>query len=180
MKILVVYCSSHGTTTKAALQLKKQLKGDVIVLNLNKAKLHSDLELFDAIIIGGSIHTGSVQGRIKKFIKEHLPVLKTKKIGLFICCMRDGKVAQDQFESAYPDGLRETAVATGIFGGEFLVSKMNFFEKQLVKRVGGVTTDTSRIDVNAIKEFADLFNRTLTPSVQVAESPYLVSDQVQI
>jgi len=180
MKILVVYCSSHGTTTKAALQVKKQLKGDVIVLNLNKAKLHSDLELFDAIIIGGSIHTGSIQGRIKKFIKEHLPVLKTKKIGLFLCCMREGEIAQKQFESAYPNELRESAVATGIFGGEFLVSKMNFFEKQLVKVVGGVTTDTSRIDEAAIKEFADLFNRSLTPSVQVSESTYLIADQVQI
>ncbi|MGM0902148.1 MAG: flavodoxin domain-containing protein [Bacillota bacterium] len=180
MKVLIVYCSSHGTTTKAALQLKKQLEGDVIVLNLNKAKLHSDVDLFDAVIIGGSIHTGSVQGRVKKFIKENLSVLSTKKIGLFLCCMREGQIAQNQFQSAFPEELRDRAVATGIFGGEFLVSKMNFFEKQLVKRVGKVTTDTSRIDEEAIEEFAGVFNTKQSVALCIAQSPYLVTEEMQL
>jgi len=180
MKVLIVYCSSHGTTTKAALLLKKQIKGDVIVLNLNKAKLHSDVDLFDAVIIGGSIHTGSVQGRIKKFVKENLSVLKTKKIGLFLCCMREGQIAQEQFENAYPLELRERAIATGFFGGEFLVSKMNFFEKQLVKRVGKVTADISRIDEQAIGEFADSFNTKQGAALCTAQSPYLVTEEMRL
>lgn len=180
MKILIVYCSSHGTTTKAALLLKKQLKGDVIVLNLNKAKLHSDVDLFDAVIIGGSIHTGNVQGRVKKFVKDNFSVLVTKKIGLFLCCMQEGQIAQEQFVNAYPEELRDRAVATGIFGGELLLSQMNFFEKQLVKRVGRVTTDTSRIDEQAIEEFADLFNTKQSAAVCVAQSSYLVTEEMRL
>jgi menaquinone-dependent protoporphyrinogen oxidase len=180
MKVLIVYCSSHGTTTKVALQLKRQLKGDVIVLNLNKAKLHSDVDLFDAVIIGGSIHAGSVQGRVKKFVKENLSVLKTKKMGLFLCCMREGHIAQEQFDNAFPVELRERAIATGIFGGEFLVSKMNFLEKQLVKRVGKVTTDTSRIDEQAIEDFATLFNTKQSVPVCVAQTSYLLTEEMRL
>lgn len=181
MKTLIVYCSSHGTTTKAALLLKKKLEGDVVVLNLNRAKLQSDVDLFDAVIIGGSIHAGHIQGKIKKFMKENRDVLMKKKIGLFLCCMREGELAKEQFENAYPLDLREIAVATGFFGGEFLVSKMNFFEKQIVKRVSKVTTDTSRINERAIGEFAYLFNskQSLAAALTVAHSPYRVTEELR-
>ncbi|MBM4764500.1 flavodoxin domain-containing protein [Bacillus sp. B15-48] len=158
MNTLIVYCTSHGTTTKAAISLKKQLDGEVIVLNLNQAKLHSDIELFDSVIIGGSIRVGRIQGKIKKFIKQHEENLYDKKIGLFLCCMRDGEVAEEQFEGAFPMSLRERAIAKGLFGGEFLFSKMNFFERQIVTKISGMSADISLIDEYAIKEFANCFN----------------------
>lgn len=158
MKTLIVYCSSHGTTGKAAHMLRKHIEGEVVVLNLNQTKLQSDLQIFDSVIIGGSIHAGNIQSKVKKFIKENHEVLLTRNIGLFLCCMREGEIASEQFENAFPAELRERAIATGIFGGEFLVSKMNFFEKLIVKKVSGVTEDTSKIDVQSIEDFAKAFN----------------------
>ncbi|MBS8266553.1 flavodoxin [Mesobacillus boroniphilus] len=159
MKSLIVYCSTHGTTAKATHLLRKQIEGDVIVINLDKTKLHSDLELFDSVVIGGSIHAGSIQGKIKKFMKEHEDVLERKNLGLFLCCMREGQEAHLQFENAFPPNLREAAIAKGLFGGEFVFSKMNFFEKIIAKSVSGETTDLSKLDVGAINEFANTFNR---------------------
>jgi menaquinone-dependent protoporphyrinogen oxidase len=54
------------------------------------------------------------------------------------------------------------SIANGIFGGEFLVSKMNFIERQIVKRVSGVTEDTSNLDTTAIMTFVMKINATLT------------------
>ncbi|RSD26781.1 flavodoxin domain-containing protein [Mesobacillus subterraneus] len=159
MKSLIVYCSTHGTTAKAAHVLRKQIEGDVIAINLDKTKLHSDLELFDSVIVGGSIHAGSIQAKIKKFIKENEEVLKRKNLGLFLCCMREGKEALQQFEHVFPPGIRESAIARGMFGGEFIFSKMNFFEKVIAKSVSGGTTDLSNLDEEAIREFADTFNK---------------------
>jgi menaquinone-dependent protoporphyrinogen oxidase len=158
MSSLIVYCSSHGTTSKAALLLRKELEGDVVVVNLNRTKLHSNVGLFDTVIIGGSIHAGSIQGKVRKFIKENRDDLMTKNIGLFLCCMREGQEAQQQFENAFPGTLRVRAVAKGFFGGEFLFSKMNFFEKQIVKRVVGITEDTCKLNSQAIQEFAQALN----------------------
>ncbi|MCM3585487.1 flavodoxin domain-containing protein [Mesobacillus maritimus] len=155
MKVLIAYCSSHGTTTKAALLLKKKLVGDVVVVNLNTTKLQSDLELFDAVIIGGSIHVGGIQGKVKKFMKENDTVLRRKKLGLFVCCMREGEDAKQQLEHVFPVELREHASKIGVFGGECSMSNLNFIEKQLVKRVGNAA---SKINQQAIEEFAREFN----------------------
>lgn len=159
MKSLIVYCSTHGTTAKAAHLLRKKIEGDVIAINLDKSKLHSDLELFDSVVIGGSIHAGSIQGKIKKFMKEHEGLLQRKNLGLFLCCMREGQEAHLQFENAFPPSLRKLAIAKGLFGGEFIISKMNFFEKIIAKSVSGSAEEISHLDLEAINEFAETFNR---------------------
>ncbi|WP_174733601.1 flavodoxin domain-containing protein [Mesobacillus harenae] len=159
MKTLIVFSSSHGTSAKAALFLRNHIAGDVVVLNLKRTKLFSDVDIFDAVIIGGSIHTGSIQREIKKFMKENQDVLKRKTLGLFLCCIREGDIALKQFDNAYNKELRESAAATGIFGGEYLISKMNLFERLFVKSVSGVVTDTSNLDIESMNHFAETFNQ---------------------
>lgn len=159
MKSLIVFCSTHGTTAKAAHILRKQIEGDVIVVNLERTKLHSDMDLFDSVIIGGSIHGGSIQAKMKKFMKEHRDVLPRKNLGLFLCCMKEGLEANEQFDYVFPHVLREAAIVKGLFGGEVIFSKMNLFEKIIVKNVSHLKDDTSHLDLDAISEFARTFNR---------------------
>lgn len=157
MNSLIVYCSSHGTTEKAARILGDYLDGDVKLIDLRENNV-LDLTPYDAVIIGGSIHVGNIQRKVKKFISEHHTELFTKKIGLFLCCMFEGEKAKEQFEQAFPQDLRERSISNGLFGGEFLVSRMNFLERQIVKKVAGVKVDTSNINEVSIKEFAEHVN----------------------
>ncbi len=158
MKSLIVYCSSHGTTEKAVGILKERLEGYVLSVDLRKEKVPADIKNFDTIIIGGSIHAGNIQKRVKQFIKDHHDDLMQKELGLFLCCMQEGDAAIEQFNHAFPQDLRKNSSAMGLFGGEFLLSKMNFIEKQIVKKVSGVTADQSTLDKEAIKEFASRLN----------------------
>lgn len=157
MKTLILFSSSHGTTEKAAQLLKEQLLGDVELVNLKECPYPS-LVGYNSVIIGSSIYAGSVKSRVKKFLKQNQSVLMTKHLGLFLCCMYEGDKAQKQFETAYPQELRDHAISSGLFGGEFLVSNMNFFERQIVKKVAGVTSNVSTINVDEIKRFAENFN----------------------
>ncbi|KUO49819.1 MAG: flavodoxin [Desulfitibacter sp. BRH_c19] len=156
MNISIVYFSSRGTTEKAARILKEYLDGEVKLVNLRKSN-ELDITDFDAVIIGGSIHAGSMQGKVQKFIKNNQNLLISKKLGLFLCCMREGEEAKEQFENAFPKELKDIAIVQGLFGGEFIFSKMNFIERQIVKKVSGVTEDTSTFNENAIKDFANNF-----------------------
>ncbi|MEH7094332.1 flavodoxin domain-containing protein [Neobacillus vireti] len=158
MKSLIVYCSSHGTTEKVVGLLSEHLAGEVVSVDLKRDKTTIDLHDYEAVIIGGSIHAGMIQRRIKKFIQTHHDELLEKELGLFLVCMREGELAVEQFNNAYPQDLRKNSVALGLFGGEFLVSEMNFFERQVVKKVDGITADQSKLDMNAIMEFASRFN----------------------
>ncbi|PEQ94155.1 flavodoxin [Bacillus sp. AFS006103] len=158
MKCLIVYCSSHGTTEKAVRFLSEGLDGKVLTVDLKRDKEQFDLAKFDTVIIGGSIHAGNIQRKIKQFIRNNLNTLLEKNIGLFLCCMHDGESAIEQFNNAFPQELRKNSVAMGLFGGEFLLSEMNFLEKQIVKKVSGATIDQSNLDYEAIKEFASKLN----------------------
>jgi menaquinone-dependent protoporphyrinogen oxidase len=158
MKSLIVYCSSHGTTEKAVGILGENLVGEVLSVDLKKEKTIFDLKDFDTVIIGGSIHAGNIQRRIKQFMKHNHDALVDKNLGLFLCCMRSGDIAIEQFNHAFPQELRKNSVAMGLFGGEFLVSKMNFFERHVVKKVDGIISDQSNLDIGSIMEFASKIN----------------------
>jgi menaquinone-dependent protoporphyrinogen oxidase len=158
MKTLIVYCSSHGTTEKAVQLLSEWMEGEVLTVDLKRDKVRFDVRDFDFIIIGGSIHVGSIQGKIKQFIGKYHDVLLTKKLGLFICCWRDGEEANLQFNQAFPEDLRIRSIANGLFGGEFIINKMNFLDKQIVKKVIGVSTDASNLDTTAIMTFVMKIN----------------------
>jgi menaquinone-dependent protoporphyrinogen oxidase len=158
MKSLIVYCSSHGTTEKAVRFLSESLKGEVLAVDLKREKVKFDLGHFDTVIIGGSIHVGYIQRKIKQFIRNNLDTLLERDVGLFLCCMHDGETAIEQFNNAFPQELRKNSTAMGLFGGEFLLSEMNFLEKQIVKKVSGATVDQSNLDYEAIKVFASKLN----------------------
>lgn len=158
MRSLIVYCSSHGTTEKAVHLVAKQLKGEVETFNLQDKNKKVDLDTYDIIMVGGSIHAGMIQRKVKKFISDHHDLLLKKQLGLFLCCMYEGEVAKQQFTNSFPADLREHARAEGLFGGEFLISEMNFLEKMIIKKVSGVTAETSNLDFQAIERFSHEIN----------------------
>lgn len=146
MKTAIIYVSKHGTTESTALKIQKGLGEKTTQLfnlkNINKI----DLLEFDQIIIGGSIHAGMIQNRIKDFYSKNMTTLLEKPLGLFISCFYEGETAQSQLEKSYPEVLRKHAKSCKVMGGEMLVEKMNFFEKLIVKKVAGISKTVSRIN----------------------------------
>jgi menaquinone-dependent protoporphyrinogen oxidase len=157
MRCLIVYCSSHGTTEKAAHMLQEYLNYDVEIADLKKSDT-PDLSGYDAVLIGGSIHYGRIQGKLRRFIHNNRWELMRKKLGLFLCCMSEGEQALKQFEHAFDPELREASNAIGLFGGEFYFSRMNRLERFVAEKVSGEKRDVSKLNVQKIKEFADSFN----------------------
>lgn len=153
MESAIIYATTHGCTDKCAHTLANELDPNISLINI-ETEQKFDLNKFETIIIGGSIHAGSINKKIKKFIEKNTSSLSGKKLGLFICCMYDGEKAIEQFNDAFPVILREKAAAHGYFGGEFDFDKMNFFEKAIVKKVANVEHSESRINFANIKAFA--------------------------
>ena len=137
MKTAIIYMSKHGTTEKVINIISAHLnQQNTDVFNLREESA-PDLAMYDIIIIGGSIHAGMVQKRVKEFCINNLTTLLNKKLFLFLCCMEVGEKATVEFNNAYSAELRQHAVYTGLMGGECLMDKMNFFESILVKLIVG-------------------------------------------
>lgn len=162
MKTLIAYCTSHGCTKQTAEELQDFLNGTTDLCNLRKDSI-PQLEDYDRIIIGGSIHAGQIQKRVKEFASKNLETLQTKEIGLFICCMYEGEKAWEQIREAYPDELLAHAKATACLGGEFNFEKMNFLEKMIVRKVAHVNKTTSNVDKEAIHKFSKKMDKVFNP-----------------
>jgi len=156
MKTAIIFKTKHGTTEKVAYKLAKELSADgseVRVIDLAKTR-QPHLISYERIIIGGSIHVGKIQREIKTFCQRHSDQLCNKKLGLYICCMEtDEKKRRKEFEDAFSEELKKHASAKGIMGGEFLLEKMNFIERLVVRKIAHTKESVFDIDTDAIEQF---------------------------
>lgn len=155
MNTLIVYASSHGTTEKIAMRIAKSVAYNVETKNLKKSgKLN--LDLYDRIIIGGSIHAGHMQRKVKEFCKNNLEVLMNKRVALFMCGL-DNEQLETEFKNSFPEQLREIAVSSKLVGGEYIIEKMNFIERALIKKIAGVKESQSLVKWEKVDELISEF-----------------------
>lgn len=158
MNTAIIYTTKHGTTEKIAAKIKSGLENDNTKLfNLKKNK-KIDLQKFETVIIGGSIHAGSIQRKLKNFIKNNLSILIKQRIALFLVCMEQGEKCKIQFNNAFPAELRKISIADGFLGGEYIFDKMNFMERAIIKKMTGETSSVSKIDESSIEKFVKKIN----------------------
>lgn len=151
MKTAIVYATQHGTTEKVAQMISELASGNAELINLKKSG-DVNLDGYDRIIIGGSIHAGAIQKRVRRFCDKHMEQLSTKPLGLYLSCMEENEKARMQFETAYSEPLRKHAMSCKLTGGEVIFERMNFIEKFMMKKIGGMTESVSKIREDQIKE----------------------------
>ena len=102
-------------------------------VSLSKEEGHIDLHRnLNPIVIGYSIHIGTVQNSVKHFCEKNPEQLLQK-----------GK-EQEQFGRTYPLALQEHSLADGFFGGKLLMEKMDYLEKFMGKKWSEKTTASQR------------------------------------
>ena len=146
--------SRHGTTAKVSAELKEKLGAEKTTLvDLENDQMPS-LDEFQTVIIGGSVHAGTIQQELTTFCFKNKSELLKKRLGLFMCFMNND-LRELEFEDSFPIDLRKHAAAKGFVGGEFLIEKMNPLEKDAVRKVKGIDQSVYRIDKNAIHKFIE-------------------------
>jgi len=162
MKTIIIYTSANGCTEKAVKELSQKLSGEVETVDLMH---HHSLLLdeFDRIIIGGSIHSGKIQQRINYFCLTHMHLLRTKEIGLFICCSNEPEAAHEEINNAFPEELHQIAKTEAIFSGILNLDEMSFVKRILVKKVALMRERASRLDTEIIDRFAIRMEKTYHP-----------------
>jgi menaquinone-dependent protoporphyrinogen oxidase len=154
MNYLIIYMSRHGTTAKVAAELKEKLGPEKTTLvDLEKDQVPS-LEEFHNVIIGGSVHAGTIQQELMTFCFKNKRELLQKRLSLFMCFINND-LQELEFEDSFPVDLRKHAIATGLVGGEFLIEKMNALEKDAVMKVKGIDKSVYRINQKAIQKFIE-------------------------
>ena len=158
MDYLIIYMSRHGTTAKVAAELQDRLGSDITMLVDLEKDAVPDLNDFHCIIIGGSVHAGTIQEELMDFCRRNSKELLKARLGLFMCFMNDD-LREEEFEESFPIELRKHAAAKGLVGGEFLIERMSANEKLAVRSVKGIQESVYRLNKEAIEKFvADILN----------------------
>ena len=154
MKTLIIYATQHGTTRTCVEMLSSQLAGEVMMLDLKEQKT-IDMDPYDTVVLGGAIHAGRLDGKIRSFSLEQKDQLLKKKLGLFICGMEDKEEEiNKQLSLNYPEDLLSHAVARTSFGGQLLFSRMAPITRWFMQKMSKSKEDIKKIRTNAINEFA--------------------------
>ena len=151
-KTLIAYSTTLGCTEQCASKLKDDLGEDVEMIRISRRR-RFNLEDYETIIVGGSIHEGMIQRSVYKFCESNLDELLKKAVGLFVCCMDADADEQELIQRAFPETLVKHALASGFFGGELNIKKMNLLQKIMTRKAARLHKEPD-IDFQKILEFA--------------------------
>ncbi len=149
MKTAIIYGTKHGGTLECVKKLEAELPEEVVIYAI-KDNPKINLDDFDTIIIGGSIHAGGIQKEIKSFCKENEAQLITKNLGLFIC---SGMQLATEFEHNFSAELLAASKVHNNLGYINNIQNFNFLERTMMKLVPKDSIKAEGIYQDKLKDF---------------------------
>ncbi|MFB6136124.1 MAG: flavodoxin domain-containing protein [Halobacteriaceae archaeon] len=156
VSFLVCYGSGEGQTAKVADRIVETLVGrghDAAAVDAEAVPADLDVEEFDAVLVGASVHGGSHQTGVREFVTANRDALAARPTAFFQLSLSSAVDDEERRAraAAYVDEFLEATGwhpdRVGLFGGALRYSKYGFLKrlvmKQIAKRATG-DTDASR------------------------------------
>lgn len=177
-KVLILYGSSEGQTAKIARHIAGVIreKGYTVdVVDGRALPAHFSLEPYTAAIIGASLHAGSYQKYIRRFVQRYHEELARIRTAFFSVSLTEAypnpeeKVRLEQLMTEFMQktGWRPQNVVS--FAGALAYSKYGFLKRfvmQRIARAAGEPVDATRdyeyTDWDAVTRFAVTFVAALS------------------
>jgi menaquinone-dependent protoporphyrinogen oxidase len=128
MRVLIAYRSKYGTTAACARLLGAKIRAEAVIVDLARQPW-PDAREFDVVLIGGSIYGAKIQREVSTFCERQREKLLNRRVGLFLCSMYQGELAQTQLQGAFPKWLLEHAFVTSLFGGELHRARLTLWDR---------------------------------------------------
>ncbi len=169
---LVLYGTGEGQTSKVAEKVVDTFtrRGHAAEAVDVESSSNIAVDVFDAVVVGSSVHYGKHNKAVREFVNENAEALKALPTAFFqlslSAAVEDEKRRADTAD--YIDGFLEDTGwkpdRIGVFGGALRYSKYGFLKRLVMKRIAkGATgdTDTSRdyeyTDWDEVEAFANDF-----------------------
>ena len=157
MKTLIIYATKNGSVKEVAQLIKKELVGEVKIID-SKKEIVKDISEYDNILIGSSIYFGQINKRIKDFIFLHRPEIVHRKFGIFLMAAEPKPdLMKKQIKNAIPNDLYIKAEIISVIGSEIKLKKFSMLVRFILKYFRKIKCSYKDIDKDKIKEFAGKF-----------------------
>lgn len=165
--VLVAFHTVEGQTAKVAARIAETLRAAGVTVELRPVTADPSPGVFDAVVLGDSIHAGRHSKHLERYVRRHLEVLNAEPSALFQVSLTSAN--PDERHTADARRMVDELVhrtgfsprAVGMFAGAVAYTKYGPMKRRLmrwiVKRERG-DTDTSRdfeyTDWDAVDAFA--------------------------
>lgn len=187
-RIAIVYGTTEGQTARIAQHLGAFARAQgygADVLHAAELPDEFDLEDYDGVIVGASIHEGRHQRYVVRGVKQHKAALSRIPSAWFSVCLAIHSVnTKERAEAAaFPRQMAEKTGwkpdASAVFAGALMYTKYSWLKRMVLKQIArkeGGSTDTSRdheyTDWAQVDRFADaLLDRVDRPEKKRASAP---------
>ncbi|MBP6520222.1 MULTISPECIES: menaquinone-dependent protoporphyrinogen IX dehydrogenase [Shewanella] len=166
-RILIIYSSVHGQTSKIAKKLAQQLMAlgnEVVTADIKAAPVLTE---FDKIIIGASIRHGKHNPSLYEFIEKHQAVLTDKVSGFFSVSLVARKPEKNTPETnpymqAFLSKTTWRPQLLRVFGGNLNYQGYNALDRNIIRFIMWLTkgptdpvTNVEYTDWQKVTEFGE-------------------------
>ncbi|UTF52088.1 flavodoxin domain-containing protein [Natronosalvus rutilus] len=160
---LILYGTGEGQTAAVARRIGEKIaeRGHETTV-VDAAETEPDLEVedFDAVLVGASIHAGTHQEAVTEFVRSWRAVLAAKPTAFFQVSLSSASEEGRTQAAGYVDEFVETTGwhpdRVGLFGGALRYSEYGFLKRLLMKQIAGRTIpDVPPADESGDVEFTD-------------------------
>jgi menaquinone-dependent protoporphyrinogen oxidase len=172
-KVAVLYGTTEGQTAKIAQRIAgigRQHGHQLDVVCLADIDASFDVAAYGGVVIGASIHEGSHQRYVYRWIREHQSALARVPTAAFTVCLAIHSTNEKEraearaFAGLYHEKTGWTPDVSEVFAGALMYSEYNWVVRMVMKSIArreGGSTDTSHdteyTDWAAVDRFAETF-----------------------
>ncbi len=175
--ILIIFGTTEGQTEKISGTISDELKSEghevKLVDSRNIFEEGVDLNRYEAVLIGGSVHGSHFQKPLRKWIKQNVDLLSKKRGAFFSVCLgilqKDNEKVQQEERCIVENFLAEVGWKPDfweIFPGALSYSKYGWLKKRIMRAISkkaGRDTDLNRdyeyTDWQQVRKFARRFGQ---------------------
>lgn len=156
-RVLVAYGSKHGATAEIAEHIRDALRGEGHEADSIAAGDVTDLDAYDAVIVGSAVYQGRWRPEARKLLKRLRRSLDGRALWLF----SSGPLADTELDPTdrwqFPKGARKAGERLGardlvVFAGRVPPDPGNFMERAMLKSTAEEDRDAR--DFEAIAKWA--------------------------
>ena len=150
----MLYDSRHGFTERCLGLLSGELHPGVDLWSVRRRPGVPEWASYDAIVFGGPVYFGRWAPGLIRFVERHASDLVTHPLAAFVVSLSPRAGALRYFSQGLPPIFKGKLGHVSCFGGGLTWKELAWWERLLLKRIQGIETDVSNLDLGEIQSLA--------------------------
>ncbi len=118
-----------------------------------------DMDAYDAVIIGCSVHDGHIQPAVRNCITAHCQPDSSSIRALYCCALKGADSTRQVLRTDIPYHILDSFAIAEPFGGQIYKQKLSFLERRILKQISFEESQLITLNDVKVRKFAINFQQ---------------------